>query len=129
MPGVAKLFIIVAHAFVGWELCFATIGVGMVVTTVPTMLLVHAVAAPVFFAVVAWVYFTRFAYTTPLRTALAFTGFVVVMDFVVVALVILHSFEMFTSPLGTWIPFVLIFASTWLTGLVRTRQSPDAVQQ
>jgi hypothetical protein len=24
---------------------------------------------------------------------------------------------MFVSPLGTWIPFVLIFASTYLTGV------------
>jgi hypothetical protein len=40
------------------------------------------------------------------------------MDFFLVAMVINRSFEMFTSPLGTWIPFVLIFASTYLTGLL-----------
>jgi hypothetical protein len=27
-----------------------------------------------------------------------------------------RSFEMFTSLLGTWIPFALIFFSTYLTG-------------
>jgi hypothetical protein len=69
------------------------------------------------------VYFTRFAYTTPLQTALAFTGFVVVVDFFLVALVVLRSLEMFASPLGTWIPFALIFAATWLTGLFMTRHT------
>jgi hypothetical protein len=43
---------------------------------------------------------------------------VIAMDFFVVALLINRSLEMFTSPLGTWIPFALIFISTWLTGLV-----------
>jgi hypothetical protein len=44
------------------------------------------------------------------------------MDFFVVATLILRSFEMFTSLLGTWIPFTLIFTSTWLTGIfVRER--------
>ncbi len=44
------------------------------------------------------------------------------MDFFVVALLINRSLEMFASPLGTWIPFALIFVSTWLTGLVVTGQ-------
>ena len=33
-----------------------------------------------------------------------------------VALVIIQSLAMFASVLGTWIPFALIFASTYLTG-------------
>jgi hypothetical protein len=32
-------------------------------------------------------------------------------------LMINRSFEMFLSPIGTWIPFGLIFLSTYLTGL------------
>ena len=34
----------------------------------------------------------------------------------VVALIVLGNFEMFASLLGTWIPFSLIFASTYVTG-------------
>ena len=63
------------------------------------------------------IYFSRFNYTTPLRTALIFVGFVMLVDFFLVALVINKSLEMFTSLLGTWIPFALIFTSTYLTGL------------
>jgi hypothetical protein len=39
-----------------------------------------------------------------------------------VAIVILGSLDMFTSVLGTWFPFSMIFASTYLTGrVVRSR--------
>jgi hypothetical protein len=72
------------------------------------------------------VYFTRFGYTTPLATALVFTSFVTVVDFFLVALIILRSLDMFTSPLGTWIPFALIFVATWLTGVVVTRRASAA---
>ena len=43
-------------------------------------------------------------------------GKVAVLDILIVALLIERSFEMFTSILGTWIPFLLIFGSTYLTG-------------
>lgn len=62
-----------------------------------------------------------------LPTALVFTGFVAIVDFFLVAMVILGSLEMFASPLGTWIPFMLIFLSTWLTGhAVLARRTGDA---
>jgi hypothetical protein len=116
-----KVLVILAHATVGWALCFATMGIGQAVTTLHTTLVVHAIGAPIYFAAVSWFYFTRFGYTTPLRTAGAFTAFVIVVDFGLVALVILRSLDMFASPLGTWIPFGLIFAATWLTGRVHSR--------
>ncbi len=121
-----KILIILAHAFVGWALCFATIGIGMALTTLQTTLIAHAVGAPLFFFGVSVVYFTRFNYTTPLQTALIFVGFVMFVDFFLVALVILRSLDMFASPLGTWIPFALIFTSTLLTGLFVTQRSAAA---
>jgi hypothetical protein len=121
-----KSLVVLVHAFVGWALCFATIGIGLKVATLQPTLIAHAIGAPIYFFGVSMVYFKRFAYTTPLQTALAFTGFVVVVDFFLVALVILRSLDMFTSPLGTWIPFALIFTSTWLTGLFVTRQTRAA---
>jgi hypothetical protein len=57
-----------------------------------------------------------------MQTALIFVGFVLTVDFLLVALLILKSLEMFTSPLGTWIPFALIFASTYLTGLFTVKR-------
>lgn len=107
---------ILIHAFIGWALCAATIGIGMATTTVQTALIIHAIGAPIFFAAVSRNYFTRYNYTSPLLTAVIFIAVVIAMDFFVVALLILGSLEMFRSPLGTWIPFALIFTSTWATG-------------
>ena len=117
-----KLVIILAHAFVGWVLCAATMGIGMAITAEQNALIIHAIGAPVFFAVVSLVYFKKFNYTTPLRTAIIFVSFVIAVDFLVVALLFLKSLKMFASLLGTWIPFALIFASTWMTGLNTMRR-------
>jgi hypothetical protein len=46
----------------------------------------------------------------------AFIGFVILMDFFVIAIFVEKSFAMFGSLLGTWIPFGLIFAATYLVG-------------
>ncbi len=119
-----KIAIILAHAFVGWALCAATMGIGMATMPMQTTLIVHAIGAPIYFALVSLVYFTRFHYTSPLRTAVLFTAFVMLVDFFLVALVINKSLDMFASLLGTWIPFALIFTSTYLTGLVVQQQSP-----
>lgn len=118
------VLITLTHALVGWALCAATIGIGQAVTTLENALVAHAVAAPLIFFAVTRIYFTRFAYMTALQTAIVFTGFVVVVDFFVVALAINHSLAMFASPLGTWIPFVLIFLSTLLTGLFTNHKRP-----
>lgn len=99
------------------------------VTTDRNALIIHAVGVPVFFAAVSARYFVRYGYTTPLVTAVTFTGFVVVVDFLLVALVILCSLEMFVSPLGTWIPFALIFASTWATGRYVTWRRGSVARQ
>jgi len=111
-----------AHAFVGWVLCAATMGIGMAVTSLSNTLIIHAIAAPIFFAGISLVYFRKFNYTSPVQTALIFIAFVIAMDFFIVALLINRSFEMFTSLLGTWIPFSLIFTSTALTGAVVRRR-------
>jgi hypothetical protein len=117
--------VILVHAFVGWALCFATIGIGRAVTTMEVTLIVHAILAPLFFAAVSLVYFRKFNFTTPFQTAATFIAFVIAMDVFIVAILINRSFEMFASLLGTWIPFALIFASTYLTGkFVRQGKQP-----
>ena len=109
--------IIGIHAFIGWMLCTATMSISMATTTVENALIIHAIGAPIFYTVISLVYFNRFNYTSPLRTGLIFVSFVILMDFFVVSMLVLGNFEMFTSLLGTWIPFTLIFASTYLTGV------------
>ena len=98
-------------------------GIGMATMSIENALIVHAIGVPLFFASVSLVYFSKFNYTTPLLTATIFVGFVILVDFFLVALLINGSLEMFTSLLGTWIPFTLIFASTYLTGLFVTKRA------
>jgi hypothetical protein len=114
--------VIVVFALVGWALCAAAIAIGFAVTTQTVALIVHAIVAPVVFAGLSWVYFTRFAYTTPLVTAALFLGLVAALDLVVVAALILRNFAMFGSVLGICLPFALIFAATWATGIAVGRQ-------
>jgi hypothetical protein len=113
-----KIAVVLAHALVGWALCAATMGIGIAIMTLQQALVVHAIGAPIFFTLISIHYFRRFSYTTPLQTALIFVGVVIVVDFFLVALVINRSLDMFASLLGTWIPFALIFAATYVTGLL-----------
>ncbi len=116
-----EFLVLIGHAFAGWILCAATMGIGMAVTSLETALIIHAIAAPCFFAIISFIYFSKNHYLSPLKTALVFLGFVIAMDFFVVALIINRSLDMFTSFMGTWLPFTLIFLSTWITGHLITR--------
>ena len=75
-----KILIVLFHAFVGWGICGAIIGIGRNVTTMEITLILHEIGAPVFFAIIALAYFKYFNYTTPLQTAIIFVSFVIVTD-------------------------------------------------
>jgi hypothetical protein len=106
-------------------LCGAVMMIGRQLTSLDAALIIHAIAAPIVFGLVAWFYFSRFGYTTPFQTAAIFLGFAVALDAGLVAPVFEHSYAMFGSVLGTWIPFALIFASTYLVGAsARTTHRP-----
>ena len=117
-----QIVTILALALLGWALCGAIMFVGMAVTSLQTTLIIHAIGAPIIFGTISWFYFGRFGYTSPLATAVVFLCVVMAMDFFLVALVINSSLAMFQDPLGTWIPFALIFFSTYLTGLLVQRR-------
>jgi hypothetical protein len=119
---IKKAVIVLAHGLVGWALCGAIIWIGMAFMSMENTLIAHAIGAPIIFGVISAIYFKTFNYTTPLRTAIAFVAVVVFMDVFLVALIIEKSFAMFASLIGTWIPWALIFASTYLTGLYVTRR-------
>lgn len=118
-----QILIVLLFAFIGWAACGATMGIGMALTTLETTLIIHVIGAPIYFIVLSLVYFRKFNYSGPLTTAVVFTAFVIVVDFFLVALAINRSLEMFHSFLGTWLPFILIFAATWATGKA-TRPQP-----
>lgn len=111
-----KLLIVLIYAFIGWTLCGAVMFIGTAVTSEFIALIIHAIAAPIIFAVVSSFYYRKYDFTTPLETAALFVAFVVLMDFFIVALIINRSLAMFGNVLGTWIPFALIFISTYYTG-------------
>jgi hypothetical protein len=122
-----KILIVLAHAFVGWAFCTASMMIGMATMSIDSALIVHAVAAPIIFTIISLIYFNKFNYTSPLSTALIFVSFVIVVDFFLIALIINRSLEMFASPLGTWIPFALIFVSTYVTGTLVNRSTERQV--
>ena len=104
------------HALMGWAFCGATMSIAMAAGPLRTALIIHAAGAPLIFATVSWAYFTRFEFSSPLRTALTFVAVVIFMDVFLVAVVVQGSFAMFRSFVGTWLPFILIFVSTYVTG-------------
>lgn len=112
---------LLAPALAGWALCGATVAAGRAVTSLRNALIVHAAAAPVIFAAASWVYFSGHPATTPLQTATVYTALVIALDAGVVAPLLEKSYAMFTSVLGTWLPFALIFGATYLTGVSMKR--------
>lgn len=96
--------------------------VGRQLTTIDRTLVVHVLGAPIGFALITWLYYRNFGFTTPLQTASLVVLIVLALDLFLVAPVFERSFEMFKSPLGTWIPLALIFLATFLTGLMMKRR-------
>lgn len=126
MNTIRKTVIILLHALVGWGVCGAIIFIGRSVISMQTTLIIHAIAVPIVFGLIAWLYFTRFAYTTPLQTAGIFLGFVLFMDSGIIAPFVEKSFAMFTSNdsiLGTYIPLILIVTATFLVGKLTSRKA------
>ena len=119
--GVGGLAGLLVPALIGWALCGATIGIGRAVTSLQNALIAHAIAVPIIFGVASFLYFRKSHPRTPLQTAAIFVAVAIALDFAVVATFIEKSYVMFASVLGTWIPFALIFSSTYLVGLYTTR--------
>lgn len=117
--------ILAAHGVVGWGLCGAIIGVGRQFFSMDTTLLLHAIGAPLFFALLSLLYFRKFAYTGPTQTAAWFLAIVIGLDLFLVAPLFEKSYAMFASVLGTWLPFALIFAAVYFTGWL-TAKPPAA---
>jgi len=119
-----NIVILLIFSLIGWALCGGVIAVGRSLTTMEATLIIHAVAVPIIFTILSWIYFKKFNYTSSLTTALFFLGVVLFMDFFLIALFIEKSFDMFKSAIGTWIPFALIVLSTYITGLIVKLKKP-----
>jgi hypothetical protein len=111
-----KLLLPLIFAFVGWAFCAAIMGIGPTITSMRNTLIVHAIGGPLCFALLAYIYHKKIAGISPFALAAIFIGFVILVDFFLVAMLILKSFEMFTSLVGTWLPFTLIFLASFFVG-------------
>jgi hypothetical protein len=120
---IKKYGVVLAFALIAQMLCWAIMVLGQMITSLENTLIAHAIGAPIIAVVVSLVYYKKFNYTTPLQTAIVFISVVIAMDVFIVALLIEKSFEMFTSPIGTWIPISSIFLATYLTGLFVTKRA------
>jgi menaquinone-dependent protoporphyrinogen oxidase len=109
---------LVAHGAVGWALCAVTMAVLLSLMDLSAALILHGLAAPVIFIVIAWNYFRAPGARDPLPTALAWTAIVLLLDLVVVAGALQRSLALFQSVAGTWLPFALIGLASWSTGVV-----------
>lgn len=118
----ASLAALFAHGFVGWAACSALMGGLLATVSLTTALTAHAVGAPIIFAAVTAHLFLRSGGRPPIVVATIFTAIVITLDALIVAWLIQRSFEMFSSVLGTWLPFALIFVSTFVTGTLLWRR-------
>jgi len=107
---------LVGHAVVGWAACGATIAIGRQWLSMSNVLIVHAVVAPLVFALLSMHLFQRYPEATPFKTSLVLVAIVIGLDAFVVAPMIERSYAMFTSPLGTWIPFASIWLASFIVG-------------
>lgn len=109
------------YALVGWILCGAMVGIGRKLTTIDNALIIHLIGAPIVFAVLTKIYYRNNNRFSPFQLAMYMLSFVILMDFLIVSMVIEKNFDMFKSPIGTWIPFILIFLVVVLVGKKRGR--------
>lgn len=109
-----------------WACCGAVMGLAQSLTTTDNALLIHAAAAPVVGAGLSFAYYRatrsdRFVFTAGVLTVTP-----AALDFFVVATLLLRSYGMFGSLIGTWIPFALIFVSSYLTGKIAVGRGTGA---
>jgi hypothetical protein len=113
-----KWAVVLTTGLLGWALSTAVLRIASSAMPLAEALVIHAVLAPIIFIFVSRFYFQKFAYTTPLRTAGIFACVVILMDFFVTGLYLRHRLDLFVNLLATWIPLLLIFSATHITGLL-----------
>ena len=66
--------VLVSYALIGWAICGSTIAFGRQMLSISQTLILHAIAAPVVFALLTRHFFHRFPDASPLRASLGFVG-------------------------------------------------------
>jgi len=113
-PG-RSLAMLLVHAEIGWVLCAAIMVALLVLAPLGVALTVHAVLAPIVFALIARHYFRYRGAHDPLPTAAWFTGVVALLDVGIIE-GLAGKAALLASIAGFWLPLALIFLATWAVG-------------
>jgi menaquinone-dependent protoporphyrinogen oxidase len=109
----------------GGAIVAVLVGMGLGAVPWPSLAaILHALAAIAIYAAVAGAYFTARGARAPLPVAAVFTGVAALVD-VIVATLLWRDYGMFAHIGATWLPYVLIFLTTWATGSV-VRMIPES---
>lgn len=108
---------VLGHAISGWTMGAAVMATILSVTAVGAALVVHAIAAPLIFARVAWGYFELRGARAPLPTALTFAGVAAALD---TALFEVLAPGRVGGIAATWVPLASIIAVTLAIGALRS---------
>jgi hypothetical protein len=117
MKNLTKTISIVLFGLIGWALSEMTFYLARIHLGSYLSVLIHFVLSPLIFIILSYIYFRYINLTSALATAIFVTAILIGLDFFVVSLFIEKSFRMFTNVMVTWMPFLLIFLSVFLTGL------------
>ena len=109
---------LIGLALVLWGACGSVIVIGRRLWSIDTTLRVHLIAAPIIAFLVAAAHKQLAPGFDPLLRAAAITIIVMLLDALVVAPLFERSYAMFRSVIGTWLPFVAIFAAAWAAGVL-----------
>lgn len=110
---------VVSHGVAGWAACAAVMLALVRLANLPAALVVHAIVAPILFALVAAHYFRARGARAPLVVAASFAAIVLALDLALVAPLAAGFAAMLGSVAGFWLPLALVFAVTWATGAIR----------
>jgi menaquinone-dependent protoporphyrinogen oxidase len=122
-PG-GSLARLIAQGTTGGLLCTAVMWGLLQVLSSTIALAVHAVAAPLIFAVVARHYFRQPGSLDAFWAAAAFVAITALLDLVVIARAVQYRPAIFANVLATWVPLLLIFLMTWMLGELRWIAAP-----
>lgn len=117
MKNLAKTVSVLLFGLIGWGLSEMTFYISRMYLGPYLSVLIHFIFAPLIFIGLSYIYFRYINLTNALSTAVVVTAILIGLDIFVVALFIEKSFRMFSNVMATWMPFLMIFLSVFLTGL------------
>jgi menaquinone-dependent protoporphyrinogen oxidase len=102
----------------GWAICSMSFAVLMPLSRPDFAIVIHAITAPIAFALLARRYQSVDGARTPLAAAVMWTAMVAVLDVTLISAVVRPSFSLVGSVTAYWLPLALVFIASWSAGAV-----------